>query len=165
MTSDDREIFSRNVERFVARELEPRLDDIEHGKGLPASVIEGLEGLGLFDLDLSDGGLEHLSTALDLLSRTTAAPAALLLGHAVARQLLLDSAAANGASEIKSRALAAPGPLAYPLYAEPGLSGPVDGMWELCVGATVARFVVLPVNEHEILVVERDAPGVEIGPQ
>lgn len=165
MTSDDREIFSRSVERFASRELEPRLDDIEHGEGLPRSVIEGLGALGLLGLDPADGGLEHLSTALDLLSRTTAAPAALLLAHAVARQLLLDSTASNGASEIKSRALADGALLGYPLYAEPGLSGATDGVWELCVGAPVADFLVLPATEREIIVVERDAPGVEVGPQ
>lgn len=174
MTTDDPELLSHSMKRFAARELEPRLQDIEHGAGLPREVVDGLAALGLLQLDAADGGLGLLATALQSLSRTTAAPAALLLSHAVARQLLVDSEATNGSSKVRALAVSEPHLLAYPLYAEAAsttgelevqrLDGDVllDGRAELVVGAPIADLLVLPVTDREVVVLDRETPGMRI---
>ena len=183
---DEREILRTNLRRFAESEVAPHLDAFNHDPAqmLPERVVLKMRKLGLFrmliDSDLEGGGdLLILSSALQTLAETAAAPATILFAHTMAQQLLFKAATQNdGPDGKRSEEL-----LGYPIYTEPtagdggmtcrydsdGSALLLDGTCELVVNAPIADRLVLPVTltgaEGGLVLValKRDTAGVEIG--
>lgn len=174
-------ILSDNVRRFAQRVVAPALAELNHfpDQPLPEGLVPGLAELGLFELGPDeDGSSTLLSALLGTLSEVAAAPAALLLANAFAREVL------RAAGGPRSRALLAEhasAPFAYALYSEPGMvddapsvrrvGGDIElhGTAELVVNAPLAEVVVLPVRDTDahgalaLIALETREAGVEVG--
>jgi alkylation response protein AidB-like acyl-CoA dehydrogenase len=153
--STDFSLIRDSVARYADERILPDREALD---------LVGLRELGLLDLDVSDAsGIATLCLVLETLAARSAAPAALLFAHHLARETLRN-AEANGHRDL----------FAFPAFteleAEHGLraSGErLEGISSLVVGAPIAEALLLPAldesGELGLALVRRGDPGVGIG--
>lgn len=171
------ELIRESVRRFAREVVAPTLHDLNHypDLALPPKLLPGLAELGLLE-DFADKSL--LGAALGELSRVAAAPAALLLTHAFARELVREAGGPRASTLLAKNG---GGLFAYPIYAEPGLTDAapslrragaeleLDGVAELVVNAPLAKVLILPVRDLDadgafaLVALDASGPGVVVG--
>ncbi len=165
---DEARLMRDGVERFARSCLEPHLATVEGYPGaVPAEVIEGLDALGLRDVDVSDaGGRMLLAQALEALASHAGSCAALALADIAARALLTDAPAGRGAFPLYEELRHAdPRLLVGSVGALPHLAGEA----RMVVGAPMAAWLALPAGGDpdgpatHLAVVSTTAPGVRVG--
>lgn len=187
-STDETGLLDKNVRRFAERVVAPALEEMNHypDSPLPGALIEGMRELGLLELavpgedgkDVADP--EALSTVVQALATTAAAPAALVLAQAIAQRLVNASGSAEGRAAVRTGAGGAVPLLAFPLYTEASEVGAavrcrsdgdgvhVDGELEFVVNAPVADAVLVPAlaedggGELGLILLDVHTPGLRI---
>ncbi|MBI3201556.1 MAG: acyl-CoA/acyl-ACP dehydrogenase [Myxococcales bacterium] len=168
------DLLRESVRRFAREVVGPTREALNHfpERPLPAGIVSGLGELGLFDAEIEPG---LVSAALEELAKVAAAPAALVLTHAVARALVRE---AGGGRSAALGGLNGHGIFACPIYSELDLTDgapslrrigaeiELEGTAQLVVGAPLAKVLVLPVRDAAgwaLVGLETSEPGVVLG--